>query len=470
MKLVSIILCGGAGSRLWPLSREMQPKPFIRMDDGLSLLQKAFSYAQCIREVSEVVAVTNFEYNDKTAVELIEKNKKALQLSFISESKGRNTAPAITSAVLYLKQKYGDDTILLIQPSDHLIQEPDKFAQAVQEGAELAKQGKIVTFGIKPTAPETGYGYIEVDGDKVLRFVEKPSIENAENYIASGKFLWNSGIYCFSVGTFINHMHKHYESLLKEIKNCLDNSVISSKTIQKQSITDVILDKHLFESIEENSIEYALLEKDPEIFVIPCEIGWSDVGSWTSFGNLYAADSDGNRVVGDVEIIGSKNCTIYGQDRLVGAIGIKDAVIVDTRDALLVAKKSEVGKVRELYSMLKRKGHNTHKEHQTVHRDWGSYTLIESGQNYAIKRMVVKPRGRQGLQMHHHRNEHWVVVSGIGRVTNGKDVYFITVQQSTFISAGSKHRLENPGQVPLIIIETQTGDYINESDIVRFDD
>lgn len=468
MKTVAVILCGGAGTRLWPLSRELQPKPFIRMEDGQSLLQKAFLHATENLDIFEVVLVTNNEYFDITASEINAVNKSNLPITYILESKGRNTAPAITNAAFHCLRTQGEDTLMLILPADHLISEQPSFVKAVNLAQDLARGNSLVTFGITPTVPETGYGYIEYEGNRVVRFIEKPSLENATAYLNAGNFLWNSGIFCFRAGAFVEHMRKHCQNILSDVENCMNNSPLLRDN--KNNINKIELVASLFEQVEDNSIDYALLEKDTNILVIPCNMGWSDIGSWTSFANQFSADSQGNRTVGEVELVKTKNSTIYSQSRLVGAIGIEDTIIVETNDAILVANKNAVGDIRELYSKLKHQGHESLKEHLTVHRRWGSYTLIEADKGYAIKRMIVKPRGRQDLQMHHHRNEHWVVVSGMGRVTLDKEVYYIGVNQSTFIPAGSKHRLENPGQVPLIIIETQTGDFISESDIVRFED
>jgi mannose-1-phosphate guanylyltransferase/mannose-6-phosphate isomerase len=469
MKLIPTILCGGAGSRLWPVSRELHPKPFIRLEDGQSLLQKAWLRGVAQPDVVETLTVTNRELFFKTEDEYREvagTRYKDLANSFILEPFGRNTAPAIAAAVLQVAASHGEDALLLVLAADHLITDQPAFARAVAQAMRLAAQGKLVTFGIQPETPETGYGYIEADGNTVLRFVEKPSLEKAREYVASGNYLWNSGMFCFSAGTMLREMQQHCPDILAATRACLEQS----RRVQGKSHTQIELEPETFGRVPDDSIDYAVMEKSKNVAVVPCNIGWSDIGSWNALGELTAADEQGNRIAGEVMLHEVSNCYIQSKQRIVAAIGIDNLVIIDTPDAVLVADRSRVQDVKLLYARLKAQGHETHKLHTTVHRPWGTYTVLEEGPRFKIKRIVVKPAGRLSLQMHHHRSEHWVVVSGMARVVNGDRELFVNTDESTYIPAGHKHRLENPGVVDLVMIEVQSGEYLGEDDIVRFDD
>jgi mannose-1-phosphate guanylyltransferase len=350
--------------------------------------------------------------------------------------------------------------------ADHLIADQDAFTKAVAEAVALAQQGKLVTFGIKPDAPETGYGYIEADGNKVLRFVEKPSLEKAQQYFDSGHFLWNSGMFCFTAGAMLQAMAEHCPEILSATTTCVEQS----RTIKGKGITQVELEQGCFAQVPENSIDYAVMEKSNRVAVVPCSIGWSDVGSWSALGDLTKPDGNGNRIDGDALLHDVSNCYIKSNKRVVGAVGIENLIIVDTPDALLVADKSRTQDVKHLYAQLKAKGHDAHKQHLTMHRPWGTYTVLEEGSNFKIKRIMVKPGQALSLQMHHHRSEHWIVVSGMAKVVNGEQQLFVNTNESTFIRAGHKHRLENPGVLDLVMIEVQSGEYLGEDDIVRFED
>jgi mannose-1-phosphate guanylyltransferase len=469
MKLIPTILCGGAGSRLWPVSRELHPKPFIRLADGQSLLQKAWLRGVAQPNVVETLTVTNRELFFKTEDEYREVagiEYKNLANSFILEPFGRNTAPAIAAAALQVAASHGEDALLLVLAADHLITDQPAFALAVAQAMRLAAQGKLVTFGIQPETPETGYGYIEADGNTVLRFVEKPDLEKAREYVASGNYLWNSGMFCFSAGTMLREMQLHCPDILAATRACLEQS----RRVQGKSHTQIELDPETFGRVPDDSIDYAVMEKSKNVAVVPCTIGWSDIGSWNALGELTAANDQGNRIAGEVMLHDVSNCYIQSKQRIVAAIGVDNLVIIDTPDAVLVADRSRVQDVKLLYARLKAQGHETHKLHTTVHRPWGTYTVLEEGPRFKIKRIVVKPAGRLSLQMHHHRSEHWVVVSGMAKVVNGDRELFVNTDESTYIPAGHKHRLENPGVVDLVMIEVQSGEYLGEDDIVRFDD
>jgi mannose-1-phosphate guanylyltransferase/mannose-6-phosphate isomerase len=469
MKLIPTILCGGAGSRLWPVSRELHPKPFIRLSDGQSLLQKAWLRGVTLPDVAETLTVTNRELVFKTEDEYREvagAGYRNLPNSFILEPFGRNTAPAIAAAALHVAASHGDDAILLVLAADHLITDPPAFAQAVADAIQLAAHRKLVTFGIRPESPETGYGYIEADGNTVVRFVEKPGLETARQYLASGNFLWNSGMFCFTAGTMLAEMQLHCPEILAGTRACLEQS----RRAEGKSYTQIELDPESFGRVPDDSIDYAVMEKSANVAVVPCNIGWSDIGSWNAVGELTPPDAHGNRIAGEVMLHDVSNCYIQSNQRIVGALGIDGLVVIDTPDALLVADRNRVQDVKLLYARLKAEGHETHKLHTTVHRPWGTYTVLEEGPRFKIKRIMVKPGGRLSLQMHHHRSEHWVVVSGMARVVNGEQELFINTDESTYIPAGHKHRLENPGVVDLVMIEVQSGEYLGEDDIVRFED
>jgi mannose-1-phosphate guanylyltransferase len=469
MKLIPTILCGGAGSRLWPVSRELHPKPFIRLSDNQSLLQKAWLRGVVLPHVAETLTVTNRELFFKTEDEYREVagiEHKGISNSFILEPFGRNTAPAIAAAALQVAAEHGDDAILLVLAADHLISDQAAFSQAVALAMLLATQGKLVTFGIRPESPETGYGYIEASGNVVKRFVEKPSLEKAQEYIASGNFLWNSGMFCFSAGAMLREMQQHCPEILSATRACLEKS----RKAQGKGFTQIEIDPESFESVSSVSIDYAVIEKSQNVAVVPCNIGWSDIGSWDALGDLTAPDDRGNRIEGESILHDVSNCYIRSSKRLVGAVGINNLIIIDTPDAVLVADRSRAQDVKHLYANLKSLGHEAYKLHTTVHRPWGTYTVLEDGNRFKIKRIEVKPGASLSLQMHHHRSEHWIVVNGMAMVVNGERQIFVGTNESTYIPAGHKHRLENPGVIDLVMIEVQSGEYLGEDDIVRFED
>jgi len=469
MKLIPTILCGGAGSRLWPVSREMHPKPFIRLADGQSLLQKAWVRGAALPGVIEILTVTNRDLFFKTEDEYREVSNgglSALTNSFILEPFGRNTAPAIAAAALYAAETHGGDALLLVLAADHLIADQAAFSLAVTKAVELAQQGKLVTFGIQPEAPETGYGYIESEGNKVLRFVEKPRLEKAQEYLASGRYLWNSGMFCFSAGVMLREMEETCPEILAATRLCMEQS----RKAEGKGFAQVELAPELFDQIPNDSIDYAVMERSANVAVVPCSIGWSDIGSWAALGELTAADEKGNRIQGEALLHDVSGCYIQSNERIVGGVGIQNLIIIDTPDAILVADRSRAQDVKHLYASLKADGHEAHKLHRTVYRPWGTYTILEENTRFKIKRIEVRPGGKLSLQMHHHRSEHWIVVSGAALVTNGEQEILVNINESTYIPAGHKHRLENVGVVDLVMIEVQSGEYLGEDDIVRFDD
>lgn len=486
MQIIPTVLCGGAGSRLWPVSRALHPKPFIRLNDGQSLLQKAFLRGAQLPGVTDILTVTNRELFFKIQDEYAEVNQNEIKTRYILEPFGRNTAGAIALAAKHVAMTYGEDAVLLILAADHLIQLQDAFQHAVERAVALAHEGCLVTFGIQPDRAETGYGYIEVDslsplgtgvaeptGFKIQRFVEKPDLEHATAYLESGNFLWNAGMFCFTAKSLLAKMSLVCPEVLHAANACYDTSSAVITHTER-----LYLDPVMFNHVPDVSFDYAVMEplslvsnEEPSaLAVVPCAMGWTDIGSWGALGDLSAPDEQGNRVIGDVMLKNTTNCTIHSRDRLVGTLGIDNLIIVDTPDALLVANRDSVQEVKHLYEGLKAQGHEVHKLHRTVHRPWGTYTILEEGDRFKIKRIVVKPGASLSLQMHHHRSEHWIVVQGMAQVVNGDNSFLVSTNESTYIPAGNKHRLENPGLLPLVMIEVQSGEYLGEDDIVRFED
>lgn len=465
--LIPVILCGGSGSRLWPVSRETHPKPFIRLPDGESLLQKALLRALGLEGVREVLIVTNRELHFKIEDEFKALGRNDVTLSFILEPFGRNTAAAIAAAAYWIDAHHGASANMLVLAADHLIADQQGFCAAVTAALSIAQSGRLVTFGIQPEWPETGYGYIESNGNEVVRFVEKPDLETAKQYLASGEFLWNSGIFCFRADRILGEMSVLCPEILDGVKACMAHS--RQTVVAKGHLVE--LDPGTFERVPDDSIDYAVMEKTDQAAVVGCDIGWSDIGSWTALGDLSTADVNGNRVTGEALLHDTHNTTVHSSnERIVGTVGIDDLVIIDTPDALLVADKDRAQDVKHLYGQLKSMGHDAHKHHRTVHRPWGTYTVLEEGPGFKIKRIEVKPKASLSLQMHQHRSEHWVVVQGNAMVVNGDTEIELQINESTFIPAGHQHRLMNQGPSPLVIIEVQTGHYLGEDDIVRLSD
>lgn len=462
--MISVILCGGAGSRLWPVSRELHPKPFLRLPDGQSFVQKAFLRGTLPEDVKEILTITNKELHFKILDEFSRLDVNT-PTSYILEPFGRNTGPAIAMSALYICDKYGPDEPMLVLAADHLIQKQAEFAEAVAKAAKLARQKKLVVFGIQPTTPETGFGYIEADGTTVKCFLEKPSLDKAREYLAAGNYFWNAGIFCFTAGTLLAELKQHAPGLLSATESCFKASV-------QPGNGNISLNPVCFAKAPDISIDYALMEKSSNIAVVPCDIGWSDIGSWTALCELDEPDTNGNRISGNSDTLldGVSNCDIQGQNRLIATIGLDNILIVDTDDALLVADKSKAQDVKRIYNQLKKDQREEYKFHRTVHRPWGSFTQLEVGPRFKIKRLVIKPGASISLQRHHHRSEHWVVVSGMAEVTCGDKLFFVDTNESTYIKAGNDHRVANRGIIDLVIIEVQSGDYLGEDDIIRIDD
>lgn len=464
--IVPVILSGGVGSRLWPLSRQAHPKPFIKLNDGESLLQKAYQRALGASKAQELITVTNRELYFYSKDEYAQLAENAALNTFLLEPEGRNSSAAIAVAALYAQREHGNKCNILVLPADHLIQNITAFQQAVERAAQLATSGKLVTFGIVPTAPETAYGYIKANAEQVEEFVEKPDLATAKQYLAHGGYYWNSGMFCLNVAAFLNELEKHNQDILQSSQLALEKGQFSSNNGTKQCE----LPAAEFSKIRSISVDYAVFEKSSNIAVVPCDIGWSDIGSWTEFGALSPMDAKGNNLKGEVVLNQVENCIIHGNDKLIAAVGVEDLIIADTADALLVANKSHAQQVRHLVDELKNRANPAYKEFPTVHRPWGTYTVLQEGAGFKLKRIEVKPNARLSLQSHRYRSEHWVVVSGKALVTNGEQLLELLPNQSTYIPAGNKHRLENRTLEKLVLIEVQCGDYLGEDDIIRYSD
>lgn len=454
---IPVILSGGAGTRLWPVSRLSHPKPFIQLPDGKCLLRKTFERASGLNNISEIITITNKDYYLKCKAEY--GNTGNLQQSFILEPISRNTAPAIILAALKAYFNNGPDTILLVLPADHLIANQQAFAEACETACAFAKTGKIVTFGIKPTTPETGFGYIECglpslfpQTYQVKQFVEKPSADIAETYVRSGQFFWNSGMFCFKAQTLLDELKKHAPELLQQMQHCWHETM--NKNTNPMLIT---VDKPSFMQVQAISIDYALMEKSQEAGVVTCDFDWQDIGSWKAYKNLYAQNDEGNTILGDAIMIDSKNNFIYSQERIIASVGVNNLFIIDTPDALLVSHCDRSQEVSCVVQELKNNSHDVYMNHRTMFRPWGSYTILEEGEGFKIKRIMIKPHSSLSLQSHQCRSEHWVVVQGTADIVNGDKQYQLHINESTFVPVNTLHRISNTTSEELIIIEVQSG-------------
>ncbi|MBA1142368.1 MULTISPECIES: mannose-1-phosphate guanylyltransferase/mannose-6-phosphate isomerase [Mesorhizobium] len=466
MKVVPVIIGGGAGSRLWPASRQSHPKPFLKVTDGRSLIQHTVLRAESMQDVVEFVAVASTGHLLLMKDDFDELDSVLLPRTFLLEPEGRDTAAAVAAATIHAEGTQGPDAILCVFPADHMIGDLSAFQTAMSRAIEHAHCGRIATLGITPDRPDTAFGYIEADGEEVVRFVEKPDIETAKSYVASKRFFWNAGIFCFKAQLMLDEMALHCPEVIDAVLGSYENAAI----VDRDCFATIELSSEHFVRAPRISLDRAVMEKTHNLAVVPCEMGWNDIGSWNAMAELVAADGSGNRIRGDVHVVDTVGSYISADKRVIGTVGISDLVIVDSPDALLVASRDRVQDVKKLFEGLKAAGHKAHLLHNTVHRPWGTYTVLEEGERFKIKRIEVKPGGRLSLQMHYHRSEHWVVVSGTAKIINGDQELFLTTDQSTYIPCGHKHRLENPGSIGLVMIEVQSGDYLDEDDIVRLED
>jgi mannose-1-phosphate guanylyltransferase len=453
--MINLILCGGSGSRLWPISRTLMPKQFARLFDGSSLFQRTVE-TNAVACQSQYVISNAEQYF--LAKDQLPKSSSSDAPRFLLEPVGRNTAPAVALACMSLDP----NTIVLVSPSDHIIRDKSAYLKVLEKAKKLAEEGNLVTFGIQPTGPETGYGYIEADGENVKRFVEKPTLEKAQEYIQSGNFYWNSGIFCFKISTFLKELSIYAPAIYQASQAALANGIMEDSLIRIQH-KDML-------SIPSDSIDYAVMEKSSLVKVVPSAIGWSDLGSFDALYNEYSHDSNGNNINEKHLAVGTRNSLVMGNQRLVATIDLDEMLIVDTPDALLVAPLKSSQKVKNVVEILKTRNSELMNVPQTVSRPWGTYSVLESTDRYKMKRIVVKPGERLSLQKHLHRSEHWVVVSGTATVTVGDRIFLVRPNESTYIPAGEMHRLQNEGKLPLVIVEVQVGEYTGEDDIVRVED
>jgi mannose-1-phosphate guanylyltransferase len=454
-----VIMAGGSGSRLWPLSRASHPKQFLSLHGDNTMLQSTAKRVAGL-DVQSSVTICNEEHRFFVAEQLREIDKLG---SIILEPVGRNTAPAIALAAFFAQ----DDPLLLVLSADHVIQDTESFNRAVSAALPLAESGKLVTFGIVPNEPHTGYGYIKKGEEKgagfaVEQFVEKPSFELAQDYVSSGEYLWNSGMFLFKASKYLDELKNFRPDIYHACKSAMAETRVDLDFLR--------VDKAKFESCPSESVDYAVMEKTRDAVVVPLDAGWSDIGSWSSLWDISEKDSSGNVTHGDVMVQNSSNSYIRTDGALVAALGVNDLVIVSTKDVLMVAHKDSVEDVKVLAQQLKSESRSEWELHREVYRPWGKYDSIDSGDRYQAKRITVNPGAKLSVQMHHNRAEHWVVVSGTARVTNGDKTFLLSENESTYIPIGVVHALENPGKVKLELIEVQSGSYLGEDDIVRFED
>jgi mannose-1-phosphate guanylyltransferase/mannose-6-phosphate isomerase len=467
--LIPVILSGGAGTRLWPVSRRLYPKPFMTLPDGDTLIGKTLARALAVATPgAPVYTVTGRDYAFITR-DAYAKHPEfdANRARYLLEPSARNTAPAVLAAALKIQARHGEDALMLVLASDHLIRDVDAFKEAVARAAHLAAAGHLATFGVVPTRPETGYGYIErgaaigSDGYEVKRFVEKPDQATAARYLESGGFYWNSGMFCFRVGTLIATAARTCPDVLDATRACIAASADDDS---------LVFDADTFARIPEISIDYAVMERADNRAVVPASFDWSDIGSWNALSDLVECDEVGNRRLGEAVFVGAARNYVQGGKRVIAAVGVSDLMIIDTEDALLVAHREQSQSVKHVVDALKRSQHSTTELHTTVHRPWGSYTVLEDAPDCKVKRLTVKPGQVLSLQKHYRRSEHWTVVRGSAKVRVGDEEKLLHRNESVYIPMDTLHRLENPTEEDIHLIEVQCGDYFGEDDIVRLED
>jgi mannose-1-phosphate guanylyltransferase len=460
-----VIMAGGSGTRLWPLSRQLNPKQFLPLVDAqLTMLQATIKRLDGLEHALPLL-ICNENHRFLAAEQLRQLGLE--EANIVLEPVGRNTAPAIALAALQALAKQ-EDPILLVLAADHLIQDVDAFHQSIAKAQVLAEAGKLVTFAITPTHPETGYGYLQMGapvgegGFKVNRFVEKPDVQTAEQYLSDGGYFWNSGMFMFRASRYLQELEQFQPEIVSVCREAL--------AAGQQDMHFTRVDSAIFVTSPDDSIDYAVMEKTSDAVMVPLDAGWSDIGSWSALWEAGEKNPEGNLFKGDVLSENTSGSYVHATHRLVTAVGVTDLIIVETKDAVLVAHKDQVQDVKKIVDQLKSSKRQEHANHREVYRPWGVYDSIDNGERYQVKRITVKPGEKLSVQMHHHRAEHWIVVSGTARVTNGEKTYLVTENQSTYIPIGQIHALENPGMIPLELIEVQSGSYLGEDDIVRFED
>ena len=463
--LVPVILSGGAGTRLWPLSRELYPKQLLRLVAERTMLQETVARTEGLPGLARPIVVCNENHRFMVAEQLRELG--TAPQAIVLEPQGRNTAPAAAIAALLVSGGADADPVLLVLPADHVITDVPAFQAAVAVGRVAAESGSLVTFGVVPDRAETGYGYIRRDAGpgpafSVAKFVEKPDSATARGYVESGEYYWNSGMFMFRASAYLAELGRYAPAMLAACRAAL--------AAAGRDLDFLRLPAQEFASCPSDSIDYAVMEKTDRAVVVPLAAGWSDVGSWAALADALPRDAEGNVTAGDVLTEDSSGCYLHSTSRLVAAVGLRDHVVVETKDAVLVAPCDRVQDVKELVAELKARGRYETSLHREVYRPWGSYDSIDSGDRFQVKRLIVNPGATLSLQLHHHRAEHWVVVTGTAKVTRGDEVFTLSENESTYIPIGARHRIENPGKIPLHIIEVQSGTYLGEDDIVRFED
>lgn len=461
--ILPVIMAGGSGSRLWPLSRRLHPKQFISLTSDYSMLQETVNRLNGL-EHQEPIIICNDEHRFLVAEQL--RQQSISSSGIILEPEGRNTAPAIALAALQVLSQ-GDDPLLLVLAADHVIKDQKAFADSVKKAVISAAQGSLVTFGIVPTKPETGYGYIKQGASmgsvfKVEGFVEKPNLETAMSYLEKGDYLWNSGMFLFRASRYIEELSKFRPDILQACKLAMSGS--------RNDLDFIRLDEEAFMQCADESVDYAVMENTQDALVVTLDAGWSDVGSFSALWEVSEKDSEDNVIVGDVLTEQTHNSYIYSQNKLVSTVGVSNLVVIETKDAVLVADKHKVQDVKSIVNNLKALERTEAIQHREVYRPWGSHDEIARGERYHVKRLTVKPGEKTALQLHHHRAEHWVVVEGTAKVTNGDETFFLGENESTYIPLGTTHRIENPGRIDLHLIEVRSGTYLEENDIVRVEE
>jgi mannose-1-phosphate guanylyltransferase len=462
MKIIPVIMAGGSGTRLWPLSRGMYPKQFLPLVGEETMFQQTCKRAAAVTAEAPII-ICNEEHRFIASEQIRLSEVKGAKL--ILEPEGKNTAPAV--AIAALQVLLDEDSVLLVLSADHYIEDTAQFVNSVLKAADSAVQGAMVTFGIKPTAPETGYGYIlkgQAEGQlhKVGSFVEKPDVTTAQKYLESGDYLWNSGMFVFTASTYLSELKQFAPKILNACETAMQLAVFDMDFIRPN--------KQAFALCPDDSIDYAVMEKTSNAKVISFSADWSDVGSWSSLWEVTDKDSNNNSIIGDVISVDTKSSYIHSNEKLTVVLGLKDIVVVDTKDALLVANKNKVQDIKKVVNQLKAEGRSQTNHHREVYRPWGVYDSIDNGERYQVKRITVKPGAKLSVQMHHHRAEHWIVVSGTAKVKIGNAEKLISENESVYIPIGETHSLENPGRISLELIEVQSGSYLGEDDIVRFED
>ncbi|AOS97185.1 Mannose-1-phosphate guanylyltransferase 1 [Microbulbifer aggregans] len=463
--LLPVIMAGGSGSRLWPLSRQLFPKQFLPLTGEQTMLQETCARLDGLDHQPPLI-ICGDDHRFTVAEQLRE--AKEGHSGIVLEPAGRNTAPAVALAALRATTGGESDPLLLVLAADHVIRDVAAFQDAVNKAIPHAEQGKLVTFGIVPTGPETGYGYIRRNADSgdtafaVEEFVEKPDLATAEQYVASGDFYWNSGMFLFRASRYLEELKAHRPDMLAACEQSMTGAAIDIDFVRPS--------QESFLACPDDSIDYAVMEKTRDAVVVPMDCGWSDVGSWSALWEVSDKDDNGNTARGDVILQDSKGCYVQSDSKLIATVGLEDVVVVESDDAILVAAKDRVQDIKKVVNQLKAENRSEAQVHRKVYRPWGFYDSVDAGDRFQVKRIVVKPGAKLSLQMHHHRAEHWIVVSGTAMVTNGDKEILVTENQSTYIPLGVTHRLENPGSIPLELIEVQSGSYLGEDDIVRFED